>query len=144
MKEEIIGGLRNALDRNETIEKAMQTFINAGYSATEVREAASMINPSATGMLYGEPSTKPASQPSAAQPAQLSAQASKSVTLPKQQAQANPPVAATLALTNVASPAQQNKGRKTAIILAVILIILVIALGVTIFFSGSILNMFSS
>ncbi len=144
MKDEIIGGLRNALDRNETIEKAMQTFINAGYSATEVREAASMINPSATGMLYGEPSTKTASQSSLAQSVQSSVPTGKPVTLLKQQTPSTSQTTANLPVTNVKSPAQQNKGRKTAIVLAVILIILVIALGATIFFSQSILDMFSS
>jgi len=140
MKEEIIGGFKNALDRNETIEKAMQTFINAGYSATEVREAASMVNPSATGMLYGQPSTSPASQSSA----QQTAQAGKPATLPKQQAPAVSPVTAAFPVTNVTISAQQNKGRKTAIILAIVLIILVLVLGATIFFSQGILDMFST
>lgn len=40
MREDIIGGLRNALDRGETVEYAIRTFINAGYSEREVREAA--------------------------------------------------------------------------------------------------------
>jgi len=138
MKEEIIGGLKNALDRNETIEKAMQTFINAGYSATEVREAASMVNPSATGMLYGQPSISSTSQSSVRQ----TAQASKPATLPKQQT-TNTPATASMPVTNVASPTKQNKGRKTAIILAIVLIVLVLVLGATIFLSESILNMFS-
>lgn len=40
MREDIVGGLRNALDRGETLEHAIQTFVNAGYNLTEVREAA--------------------------------------------------------------------------------------------------------
>jgi|TARA_Y100000310_G_C20224838_1_gene597434 hypothetical protein len=39
MREDIIGGLKNALDRGETIEQAIRTFVNAGYNLTEVREA---------------------------------------------------------------------------------------------------------
>ena len=40
MREDIIGGLKNALDRGETIEQAIKTFVNAGYNLTEVRESA--------------------------------------------------------------------------------------------------------
>ena len=143
MKEEIIGGLRNALERSETIEKAMQTFINAGYSAAEVREAAGVINPSATGLLYGAPggaatlnanvpaqpsNLKPSTKPSNA-PEQQPVQKAEAVNLP----------------TTIAGTQQsQMKGRKTAIILAIVLILLVIVLGVTLFFSGNLLDMFSS
>lgn len=52
---EIIGGLRNALERGESIQKAVQSFISAGYNPILVQEAAnelstgvtSIINPSA-------------------------------------------------------------------------------------------------
>lgn len=39
-KEDIIGGLRNAIERGESLESAMQSFVNAGYNANEVKEAA--------------------------------------------------------------------------------------------------------
>jgi len=41
-KEEIIGGIRNALDRGESEEKAIKSFIAAGYNEKEVRAAADM------------------------------------------------------------------------------------------------------
>ncbi len=44
MREEIIVGMRNALERGESIERAVQTFINAGYNPFEVRAAAQMIS----------------------------------------------------------------------------------------------------
>ena len=44
MKEEIVSGLRNALERGESIEQASQTFINAGYNPFEVRAATQMIS----------------------------------------------------------------------------------------------------
>ena len=143
MKEEIIGGLRNALERSETIEKAMQTFINAGYSAAEVREAAGMINPSATGLLYGTP------REAATLNANASAQSSKSASSVRpQNAPEQQPVqkaeAVNLPTTIADTQQSQMKGRKTAIILAIVLILLVIVLGVTLFFSGNLLDLFSS
>ena len=42
---EISGGIKNALDRGEPLEKAKQTFINAGYTPQEVQEAAQMAGP---------------------------------------------------------------------------------------------------
>jgi len=40
MREDIAGGLKNALDRGETLEHAIITFINAGYPEKDVRAAA--------------------------------------------------------------------------------------------------------
>ena len=42
-KEDIIGGLKNALERGETLERAKSTFINAGYKEEEVEEAAKLV-----------------------------------------------------------------------------------------------------
>lgn len=47
-KEEIIGGLKNALDRGESLERAKQSFVNAGYSQDEVNEAALHLSGSDT------------------------------------------------------------------------------------------------
>jgi len=40
----LIGGLRNAVERGETLEDATQSFINAGYSEAEVSEASHQID----------------------------------------------------------------------------------------------------
>jgi len=40
----IAGGLKNALERGDSLEKAKATFINAGYSKEEVDQAASHIS----------------------------------------------------------------------------------------------------
>jgi len=40
INEEIIGGLKSALARGESLEKAMMTFYNAGYDKTQIEEAA--------------------------------------------------------------------------------------------------------
>jgi cobalamin biosynthesis Mg chelatase CobN len=44
VREELIGVLKNAVERGESIENVIQTFINAGYSSQEVNEAASYLN----------------------------------------------------------------------------------------------------
>lgn len=40
MNNEILGGLKNALERGESIDKAVQSFINAGYNPQLVHQAA--------------------------------------------------------------------------------------------------------
>ncbi len=44
MREDIIAGLKNALERGSTLEKAVESFINAGYSPAEVKEAAQSLS----------------------------------------------------------------------------------------------------
>jgi|SRR3989338_10526383 len=43
-EQEIVGGLQNAINRGETIEKAKQSFLNAGYRREEIELAARKIN----------------------------------------------------------------------------------------------------
>jgi len=40
MNDEIFGGLKSALDRGESLKRAMMTFYNAGYKKEEIEEAA--------------------------------------------------------------------------------------------------------
>jgi hypothetical protein len=40
MRDEIVAGIRNALDRGYSLQQAVQSFINAGYNPSEVNEAA--------------------------------------------------------------------------------------------------------
>ena len=42
--EEILGGLKSAIDRGESLQKAMMTFYNAGYKKEEIEEAARFLN----------------------------------------------------------------------------------------------------
>jgi hypothetical protein len=42
-KTELIGGLRNALERGETIDKAKKSFENAGYEKAEIEDALSKM-----------------------------------------------------------------------------------------------------
>lgn len=56
--DDIKGGLRNAVERGESLEKAKQSFINAGYNSLEVEQAARGLNPAAakeTSSIFGKP-----------------------------------------------------------------------------------------
>lgn len=44
MNEEILGGLKSAIERNESLKKAMMTFYNAGYKKEEIEEAARFLS----------------------------------------------------------------------------------------------------
>lgn len=42
-EEELIGGIKNALERGEILAKAKQSFLNAGYNPTEIQAAIQKI-----------------------------------------------------------------------------------------------------
>lgn len=48
MREDIAAGLKKALERGVPIEKAVQTFINAGYNPVEVKQVAEGLTTGAT------------------------------------------------------------------------------------------------
>lgn len=50
-QEDIIAGLRNAMDRGATLEQAVQSFINAGYNPIEVKQAAQALTQGATTII---------------------------------------------------------------------------------------------
>lgn len=45
---EILGGLKNALERGQSLDSAVQTFINAGYNPKLVQEAATELSSGVT------------------------------------------------------------------------------------------------
>ena len=62
-KVELAGGLKNALERGENLEKAKQSFLNAGYKEEEIEAAAQEVSqPSAEAPSLPKPSSVP--QPS--------------------------------------------------------------------------------
>ncbi len=58
MREDIVTGLKNAMQRGESLEKAMRSFINAGYNPIEVRQAAESIYGGATTIINPETGEK--------------------------------------------------------------------------------------
>lgn len=53
MVNEIIAGLKNAIERGSSLEDAVDSFVNAGYNPEEVRNAAKMIKTGATSIALG-------------------------------------------------------------------------------------------
>lgn len=51
MREDIHGGLKNALERGASLEQAIRSFVNAGYHEQDVREAASALNTSSLSLV---------------------------------------------------------------------------------------------
>ena len=43
-KDDLTGGIKNAVQHGATIEKAVQSFINAGYNPAEVKQAADSLS----------------------------------------------------------------------------------------------------
>lgn len=60
MSEEITAGLRNAIERGETLQRAMQSFINAGYNPADVKRSAEALNRGATSIVNQEMPIRPA------------------------------------------------------------------------------------
>ena len=58
MREDIVTGLKNAMQRGESLEKAMQSFINAGYNPIEVKQAAESIYEGAISIVNPETGKK--------------------------------------------------------------------------------------
>ena len=154
MKEEIVGGIRNGLARGESLEKTMQTLVNAGYSTHEVREAASIVSPSASGLMQvsgsaAEPSSIVPTTGSSSAGASSSTTSSESssasasslpangVPLPPGQSKSAAPLLQTRP-TVQPQPLQKTEashGKKFVIILLVIFILLLGALIFTIAYS---------
>lgn len=54
MREDIYGGIKNALERGYSIEQAVKSFTNAGYKEAEVREAARALENTSLAISAGK------------------------------------------------------------------------------------------
>lgn len=55
MQDEIVAGLKNAMERGYTLEQAIQSFINAGYNPQEVKAAGdSLSSGGASNFIHAE------------------------------------------------------------------------------------------
>ncbi|MEA3330047.1 MAG: hypothetical protein U9Q06_04865, partial [Nanoarchaeota archaeon] len=82
-RQDIVAGLKNALERGEPITKAKQSLINAGYSLNEVNEAANYLTGGAVEVNIPKtpqpkptppPQTQPAQEPQTQTPPQTQTQ----------------------------------------------------------------------
>lgn len=104
---EIVGGLKNALDRGESLVKAKQSFLNAGYKPAEINAAVQKM-PATTSQI-----SKPITAPAEAKA--LAAQ-------PKPQPQAQPSPTTTTKI-----PVQKKQASKKFMIILIIIAILILA-----------------
>ncbi len=113
--EEIVSGLKNAIERGFSLDSAVRSFINAGYNPSEVQQAASMISSGVSTIMpiqqdYYETNIDSKSQ--------------------------TPP-------SPIYQPRVKNKGRTwVVVLLSVILILLLIGLAAIIFFKDKIISFF--
>ncbi len=125
MRDDIIGGLKNAIERGESIENAIQSFISAGYPENEVRQAARGLTVDSALSDAGQ-SSKPVDNVPAA-PKSPETGIGQIQKLPK---------------PKLVQEQKQGVGAKTIIIFSAILVALVILLVLTIVFREKIAGLF--
>ncbi len=127
-KEEIIGGLKSALSRGESLNRAMMTFFNAGYKKEDIESAAGALH------IHGFE-----------QPTNISSQETKSTYVPpksKKGFQKINPSQTTQKVSNYEQP-QGKFGLLIVIVLAFILIVLSGVLVGVIFFKENLVEFFN-
>ncbi len=112
-QEEIAGGLRNALERGETLAKAKQSFLSAGYKLEEINAAVQKI-PATTSQI-GKPI-----------PATTKTPAPAKTKIPAIQQPAAKPGVQTLPTTTAIIPGQKQKLSKKFIIILVSISVLIL------------------
>lgn len=141
MRQDIYGGLRNALEHGATLEQAVRSFISAGYVELEVREAARALEQGVLPSTQQNVTYKP-------QPAQPIAPAIK--TMPTMPVKPSQPVT----LPQQARPLQQatqfevkkpsRKPDMIVIVLSVVLLLSLVAFVVSLLFRQEIAQFLSS
>lgn len=134
---EILEGLRQAVARGDPLQKAAQSFINAGYPQSEVEEAVYNVNTLASPQIQ-TPSPNPQQSLQKFPPLPIQAQSQPQVPAQSLPLNQNPPQQST--------PLQQPKkdvGVGWIILLVVVLFILIGALLGTVFFKDSVVGFFN-
>jgi hypothetical protein len=134
MRDDILGGLKNALERGENINKAIASLISAGYSEKEVKEAANFL-------LGGTPNLKQSTNnlPQVQKKAQNLQTPIKKFPQPRINQNSLP----VNSLPTSKVVVEKKKGKGKIIILSIILFILVCILVFSIIFSKKIMGWFS-
>jgi len=136
VREDILGGLRLALSKGQSLPNAMQSFYNAGYQKEEIEEAARALASTIAQQNY---------QQSIQQPIQKLVQAPKQafqpppnlVKKPPMIIQSPPPISQKrIEAQQVVSSYQEPKQRRVDFVTVILVVILVLLLGalVSVFF----------
>ncbi len=147
MRDDLIGGIKNALERGATIEQAIQSLINAGYNINEVKEAASYAHEGVLASM-SQPASLPVNQrivqqnkqpiinPVINKPLQPTQFKSTAQIFPIPRPLINP----LPSIKNNQSSQKQENG--TIILLSAILFVLIVGLVLTIIFRDKIIGWF--
>jgi len=144
MNEEILGGLKNALERGESLQKAMMTFFNAGYKKEEIEEAARAVNTNQ--VEINKPISPQPSAPVPQAPVQSSQQPVKQVVsnYDEKQIPVQPKIISKPAQT-VSNYEEKKSKDKTLVIILIGLLVFLFGLLVSIFlFKNELINFFSN
>lgn len=143
VRQDILGGLRVALFKGESLQSAMQSFYNSGYKKEDIEEAAQA--------LYSEnPQTRQASQQPSSPIVQKPVQQVVQKPIPqvvqptypsqtKQPQQSQPPQVRQV-ISNYEQPKQKNKIDLVTIVLVLILICLLGVLAGVFFFKQQLVD----
>ncbi|PXY71305.1 hypothetical protein CXX78_01815 [Candidatus Parvarchaeota archaeon] len=134
MRDDILGGLKNALERGENINKAIVSLINAGYSEKEVKEAANFLQGGTPNLQQSDNNL-----PQVEKKVQNIQTPVKKFPQPK----INQNILPVNSLPTSKVVVEEKKGKGKIIILSIILFILVCVLVFSIIFRKTIIGWFS-
>jgi hypothetical protein len=137
VNEEIVGALKSALERGESLKRAAVTLLNSGYKQEEVDEAVKFVN--SPNVLSQQPQLGQIQQPS--QPAQQPQMPNQPQLAPQQQQIQQPGVVQKV--SNYISPTGE-KDKIIIVVLITTLVFLVMLLMSIFIFKSEIIKFFSS
>ena len=141
MKDEVAQGIKNAIERGQSLDSAIASFVNAGYSESEVHEAANSLNNSASSLLplREAPADSMDSKDTPAQTGMFKLQPTQNIPSPAPIAKAtNSQSPQQLPVSTSSEKKDEGVSKTKVVVLSIILLLLLIGLGVTIFFKDAI------
>ncbi len=127
MRDELLGGLRNALEHGASLEKAIQSFISAGYNPQEVQEAAHGLTTGVSTLL----------SPVSLVPKEAMQQVAVNVV---RQQQPQPPILPNIPETREHEDAEASRAKKILVALLIVFIFLLASLIFTLMFGEQVLQ----
>jgi ATP-dependent Zn protease len=150
--EEILTSLKNAIERGETLEKAVMILINSGYNPQEVKETSNYLGEGAIKMVEIKPEEHLTMPEQKGIFSIFKRKKKRSTPTLKQFQKISPPIPKipqqTQNLTQKLKPQttqysiKEKNANKKAIALAIILVILIILLAMSFIFRSTILSLF--
>ncbi len=155
MRSDILGILKNAVDRGEDVRKVGQSLANAGYPIAEVQAAMDALGGGVIGALsQSSPAPQSATQKQivppqvqAPRPAMQPAQTQSNFQMSRPIISAQSPIMSQAfqmqQLPSIKPEQPQHKGKAKLIILTAVLLVLIAALTAAIMFKDKIISLFS-